>query len=192
MRADGTPSRHDLPGDTCVEGMALAYCAYFSPDDPRVGRLARHLLSCQKPDGGFTWDNRSDAGEAHTTICVLEGLGQCLLDRPDPDLRAAWEGGAEFLLSRWLLMDEPDARFRRLSYPWRYRYDLLRALSHFADLALPPDPRLEPALDWLRGKRRPDGRWLLENVYPGNVHFQMEERGEPSRFLTLRALRVLR
>ena len=80
MKEDGSLnlSKYEHPSDTCVDGMALDYCAWFCPDDPRVRRLACYLLSCQKPDGGFTWDQGLEDGDAHTTICVLEGFGQCL------------------------------------------------------------------------------------------------------------------
>jgi hypothetical protein len=44
----------------------------------------------------------------------------------------------------------------------------------------------------VRSKRQADGRWLLDGVHPGRVHFTIEEVGEPSRWNTLRALRVLR
>lgn len=88
-------------------------------------------------------------------------------------------------------MDDADKRFRKLSFPYRYRYDLLRALEYFADKQVPYDPRMQPALDWLEAKRKKDGRWYLENEHKGNVHFTMEEVGKPSRFITLKALVAL-
>ncbi len=197
MKADGSLnlSKYEHPSDTCVDGMALTYSAWFCPGDPRVRRLAHYLLSCQKPDGGFTWDQGMEDGDPHTTICVLEGFGQCLdtgLRGLESGLNAAVIRGAEFLLSRGLFMESRDARFRKLSYPWRYRYDLLRALAFFADRRLLYDTRMQPALDWLRKKRKAEGRWVLENVHKGNVFFDPEEKGKPSRFITARALHVLR
>ncbi len=72
----------------------------------------------------------------------------------------------------------------------------LRALDHFRSAGLltcsPPDPRLEPAIDHLRSVRRPDGTWQLDRSLPGAVWFDVNDGpGEPSRWLTLRALRVL-
>ena len=70
---------------------------------------------------------------------------------------------------------------------------MLHALEHFREAGGIPDPRLGEALDVVRGKRQPDGRWLLENTHPGAVHFELEDGdGAPSRWNTLRALRVLR
>ena len=68
----------------------------------------------------------------------------------------------------------------------------MRRSEHFrrADVR---DPRLEEAIELVRSKRQPDGTWLLENTHPGDVHVEMEEGdGRPSRWNTLRALRVLR
>jgi len=69
---------------------------------------------------------------------------------------------------------------------------VLRALDYFRAAGEVPDPRLDEAIGWLRSKRQPDGTWLLENTHPGKVHFALEDGdGRPSRWNTLRALRVL-
>ena len=197
MMADGSLnlSKSDLPGDVCVDGMALNYSAYFCADEPRLPRLADRLLSAQKADGGFTWDKGSQAGDPHTTICALEGLGQFLITNPGhrkSDIKAAGKKAVDFLLSRQLYMNARDSRFCILSFPYRYRYDLLRALECFAAQGIPYDDRMQDALGWLQGKRRSDGLWYLENTHKGNVHFMMEEPRQPSRFITVKALRILR
>ena len=185
----------DHPGDTCVDGMVLNYVSYFCPDDPRIVKLAEHVIDVQKRDGGFTWDLDSEKGDPHTTICVLEGLAQFRASVPGHGLsgiQSAEDNAISFLLFNRLFMDNPDKRYRKLSYPYRYRYDLLRVLEYFSHEQVPYDPRIQPALDWLRAKQKSDGRWLLENQYPGNVHFIMEEVRKPSRFITLKALTILR
>jgi hypothetical protein len=78
------------------------------------------------------------------------------------------------------------------SFPTWWHYDVLRALDYFRAVGDEPDPRLTEAVDLVRSKSQPDGRWLLENTHPGAVHFALEDGdGEPSRWNTLRALRVL-
>ncbi|MEN6530532.1 MAG: hypothetical protein ABFD17_01955 [Anaerolineaceae bacterium] len=89
-------------------------------------------------------------------------------------------------------MHARDRRFSRLSYPYRYRYDLLRALELFTDLGSPLHPKMLPALEWLREKQNSDGLWQLEHAHKGNVHFEMEVVRQPSRFITLKAVRILR
>ena len=188
-------SKSELPSDICVNGMVLNYASYFCPEDPRLGKLAEFLLSVQKSDGGFAWDLDSQKGDAHTTICVLEGIGQFRKAVPGHGLvgfETVEEKAIAFLLFNNLFMDNPDKRFRKLSYPYRYRYDLLRALEYFASQQVPFDLGMQPALDWLQAKQKLDGRWYLENQHKGNVHFQMEEVDQPSRFITLKALTVLK
>ncbi|MFA5006127.1 MAG: hypothetical protein WC509_01475 [Candidatus Izemoplasmatales bacterium] len=187
-------AKSDLPSDVAVDGMVLNYVAYFRPDDSRVADLARHLVAAGKNDGGFTWDERSDHGDPHTTICVLEGLGQFERSVPDHGLSGLAEAKAkaiEFLLSNGLFVGADDRRFRQLSYPFRYRYDLLRVLSYFADEGVSYDDRMRPALDWLLAKRNQEGVWFLEHVHEGRVHFPVGEVGQPSRHLTVLALHVL-
>ncbi len=183
-----------LASDVCVDGMILNYSAYFCADDPRITRLIDHLLGVQQSDGGFTWDGNSTTSEPHTTICVMEGFSQCLnsgIPHRTQEIRSAQSKAVELLLSKLLYFDDADQRYRKLSFPFRYRYDLLRALKFFADQELPYDLRMQPAIDWLMSKRKSDGTWHLENVHKGNVHFVMEELRAPSRFITLKAMRIL-
>jgi hypothetical protein len=70
---------------------------------------------------------------------------------------------------------------------------VLRGLEYFRDAGDLPDRRVDEAVEWLRSRQQADGTWLLENTHPGRVHFTLEDGdGRPSRWNTLRALRVLR
>jgi hypothetical protein len=80
----------------------------------------------------------------------------------------------------------------RFSFPPRWHYDVLRGLDYFRECGPPRDTRLEEAIALVEARRRDDGRWLLQNRYPGKTFFELENLGEPSRWNTLRALRVLR
>lgn len=186
-------SRNQHPSDVCVDGMALNYASYFCPDEPRLDPLVAFLLAAQKSDGGFTWDDRSDSGDPHTTICVLEGFAQYMssVGRGNESLRAASGRAIEFLLANGLFAQNADPRFRKLAYPYRYRYDLLRALEYFAAGHVPFDARMRPAIEWLNEKQKPDGLWYIEHQHKGSVHFVMEEIGKPSRLITLKALVIL-
>jgi hypothetical protein len=79
----------------------------------------------------------------------------------------------------------------RFHFPPRWHYDVLRALEYFRLARAPRDARLEDAVALVRRRRRPDGRWTLPRGYPGKVFFELEPVGEPSRWNTLRAQRVL-
>ena len=112
-------------------------------------------------------------------------------------VRDARRGGEEYLLERRLFRRKStgevvDPAFLEFAFPYYWRYDVLRALDYFRAAGSAPDPRMAEAVDVVRSKRQPDGRWLLDRIHPGRVHFDVEgEVGGPSRWNTLRALRVL-
>src|SRR3954465_15621887 len=191
--------------EPCINGRVLAIGAYFGEaSDPLVDRLLDEQLS----DGGWNCDAPpSRRSSFHTTICVLEGLLEYETAKgPRPDLTAARQRGQEYLLERRLLRSHATgkliaydrktgtaAAWTRMSFPTRWHYDVLWGLDYLRRAGVTPDARGAEALDVVRSKRDESGRWPLENIHPGSVHFEMEGRaGEPGRWNTLRALRVLR
>ncbi|HCR49949.1 MAG TPA: hypothetical protein DIW24_09985, partial [Bacteroidetes bacterium] len=85
-----------------------------------------------------------------------------------------------------------DAKMTMLSFPARWKYDILRVLDYFQQVEFPYDSRMEDALRLLMRKRKPEGWWMLQAKHPGQCHFEMEKPGQPSRWNTLRALRVFK
>jgi len=110
---------------------------------------------------------------------------------------AARRRGEEYLLERNLVRRKStgavvNPAWLQFSFPNRWHYDVLRALEYFRSAGDEPDSRIEEAIHLLRSKQQPDGTWLLENTHPGKVHFVLEDGdGRPSRWNTMRALRVL-
>jgi hypothetical protein len=187
--------------ETCITGMVTSILSYFQHDDDRLDTLASHLLEHQMPDGG--WNCRRDLGathsSVHTTISVLEGLRCYELcgRRKVRTVQAAQRRGREFLLAHKLFRSHRTGEiikpeFIRLSFPPRWHYDILRALDYFQAADAPCDPRLAEAIDIVRSCRSEDGRWPLQHIYKGKTYFELEGLGEPSRWNTLRALRVLK
>jgi hypothetical protein len=80
--------------------------------------------------------------------------------------------------------------FSRFCFPPRWHYDILRALD-FQAVNAPCDQRLAEAIDIVRKGQREDGRWSLQHLYKGKTYFELERLGAPSRWNTLRALRVV-
>lgn len=187
--------------DVCVNGMLLNFASYFTPKHPRLPIVVDYLLDSRMRDGGWNCESRTGATHSsfHTTISVLEGLGSYLKSGNNfriSESKVAIEAGIEFLLRHRLFRSHRtgeivDRRMLRLSFPSRWRYDILRALDCLRSLDRNYDQRLQDAIDVLISKRAQDGRWRLESPHKGNVHFQMEKVDEPSRWNTLRALRVL-
>ena len=187
-------------GEACVSGMSLSMVSYFKMDDERVDAIADFALAEQMADGG--WNCRRPRGATHssmnTTISMLEGLAHYLRfrRRKQNDVRAAMKRGREFLLEHRLFRSHRTgavikSEFTRFVFPPRWHYDVMRALDHFRDADAPRDERLSDAIELVEVRRGDDGRWPLTYKYHGKAFFDMEQVGKPSRWNTLRAMRVL-
>jgi hypothetical protein len=184
--------------EPCINGMTVSLGAYFAQD---VDAIVDRLVTEQLEDGGWNCEveNGSVRSSVHTTIRVLEGLlAHERATGGSPASIAARQRGEEYLLERRLFRRKStgeiiDPAFLQFSFPTRWHYDVLRALEYFRTSGGRSDPRLDEALALVRSKQQPDGTWRLENTHPGAVHFALEDGdGRPSRWNTLRALRVLR
>ena len=183
--------------EPCINGRVLAIGAYFGE---ARGHLADRLLQEQLSDGGWNcYAPPSQRSSFHSTICVLEGLLEYeTAAGPRSDITAARLRGQEYLLERRLFRSRSNGQIVKpewtaISFPTRWHYDILWGLDYLRRAGVAPDERMAEAIDLVRNKRDGLGRWPLENPHPGPVHFEMEGgAGEPSRWNTLRALRVLR
>ena len=188
--------------EECINGRTVADGAYFAVD---VSSLADRLAGERLADGGWNCEriNGSLRSSFATTINVLEGLLE--YERATAGTAASREArksGEEYLLRRNLFRRlstgaVADEQFLQFLHPNRWRYDVLRALDYFRAAAVltgaAPDPRLGEAVEHVRSKRLDEGTWLLDWTLPGRVWFDVDEgAGKPSRWVTLRALRVLR
>lgn len=189
--------------DVCVNGMFLNFACYFGTAESGLRSIVDFLLAQRVADGGFNCQSNRQGcvhSSLHSTISVLEGILEYQLSGYTyrlPELLAAAATSQEFILMHRLFKSDKtgaviDPKMTRLSWPSRWRYDILRALDYFQKANLPYDPRMDDALQLLCAKRKTDGRWLLQAKHPGAVHFDMEKPGQPSRWNTLRALRVLK
>jgi hypothetical protein len=187
----------DGEDEPCINGTVLATAAYFGEAGEQV---AETLVGTMLPDGGWNcWAKYgSRVSSFHSTICALDGLLAWEQSGGGTDAAAAARrAGEEYLLERGLLRrrttgEVADPRFTMLSYPTRWFYDVLRGLDYLrrADLR---DERAAEAIELLRRKADADGRFRLENLHEGPTWFGLDQReGAPSRWVTLRALRVLR
>jgi hypothetical protein len=184
--------------EPCINGRTVTLGTYFDQD---VEGVVSRLLGEQLEDGGWNCEveNGSVRSSFATTINVLEGLlAHERATGGSAESIAARRRGEEYLLERKLVRRKSTGEvvnpvWLQFSFPTRWHYDVLRALEYFRAAGDPPDPRVDDTIDLLRSKQQSDGTWLLENTHPGAVHFALEDGdGRPSRWNTLRALRVLR
>jgi len=184
--------------EPCINGKATAMGAYFGEN---VHRIVDRLLGEQMSDGGWNCEQENGAtvGSFHSTIDVLDGLLEFeLATGSRPDVSAARLRGHEYLLERRLFRrlstgEVVDAAFTHFSYPTYWHYDVLRGLDYLRAAGVAPEERMAEAIELVVSKRDADGRWPLEHPHKGRMHFAMDEgEGKPSRWNTLRAMRVLR
>lgn len=187
--------------ETCVNGMVLVLAAYFRVTGRLVDELLEWLLAQQLDDGGWNCraPHRSKVASFNTTILALEALLEVERSAPaDPAVVAARLRGEEYLLERRLFRSRSTGEvirpeWTRFSFPPQWHYDVLRGLDHLRASGRAPDERCAEAIELVRRRRQDDGRWLLQNTHRARRHFAMEGAdGTPSRWNTLRALRVLR
>jgi hypothetical protein len=184
--------------EPCINGRTVALGVYFGPN---VDSIVARLIAEQLEDGGWNCEaeNGSVRSSFDTTINVLEGLlAHEHATGGSGESIAARRRGEEYLLERSLFRRKSTGEvvnpaWLKFSFPTRWHYDVLRALDYFRAAGDPPDRRVDEAVLVLKSAQQTDGTWLLANTHPGKVHFALEDGdGRPSRWNTLRALRVLR
>jgi hypothetical protein len=183
--------------EPCINGNVVSTGAYFGVD---MTPLVDRLLGEQLADGGWNCEVERGATVSSfgTTINVLEGLlGFEQATGGSGDVRAARRRGEAYMLERRLFRRKStgeviDPSWLQFSFPTWWHYDVLRGLDYLRDAGFKRDERIAEAISVVEGNRDPDGRWPLQNVHAGEAYFQMDEgEGKPSRWNTLRAMRVL-
>jgi hypothetical protein len=189
--------------DVCVNAMFLNYASYFRTDERALHSIVDAILQERMADGGFNCrTTRSGARHSslHTTLSVLEGLTEFQkagYSHQQQRIRRARESALEFILLHRLFLSDRTGQviskdLLKMTYPCRWRYDILRAMDYFHYAGVKWDDRMHAALEVLQNKRNRDGTWNMNAAHAGQVHFTMEQAGRPSRWNTLRMLRVLR
>jgi hypothetical protein len=197
------PIGTEQKSDVCVNGMFLNYASYFRIKEDNLKSIVDFLLSEHMKDGGFNCNSNGIGAihsSMHSTISVIEGILEYAKNGYRyrlEELQEAEDRSRTFLLQHRLFRSDRtgkiiDKKMIMLSYPSRWRYDILRALEYFQFAGINYDPRMRDALDILKKKRRKDNKWPVQAKHPGQTHFDMEKTGGPSRWNTLRALRVLK
>jgi len=187
---------------SCLTGNVVAALLRLGyGDDPRLWQAVEWLVSVQNADGGWLcpyW--KAHIRDKHScfygTICPLEAFSEIPEDRRPPAVQEAAARGAEFLLMHRLYRaDHHDFRvinpnWLKLAFPWFYSYNILRGLWVLTRLGI-RDERMDDALSLLQEKQTPEGNWLLESTPCGRMQANLEKKGQPSKWVTLKALWVL-
>ncbi|MDD2889045.1 MAG: hypothetical protein PHE49_00195 [bacterium] len=189
-------------GDLCVCGMILNICCYAKISSPKIDEIIDFILGKQFPDGGWNcrWEFDKNHSSLHTTINILEGLKEYLDNNysyKNKEIIPSIKKAHEFILMHKLYKSDKtdeiiDKKMTMLSYPVRWKYDILRCMDYFRSSCQKYDNRMEEALEIILGKKLINNHWPVQQKYAGRVHFEMEAIGKESRWNTLRVLRVLK
>ncbi|MGP8078824.1 MAG: hypothetical protein ACLQD8_00395 [Thermoplasmata archaeon] len=191
--------------EACISANTARMLTRFGyADDLRVRKLYDWLLEDQRKDGG--WNCSQDTAGTLDVWEPLAAFAALPKAKRSPKMEQAISRGAEFYLERKLFEEgRPYAPWLRLHYPNHYFYDILDGLDVLTQLGFGGDRRLKPALKILIEKRRSDGRWLMDRSHPDlgpGLTVQPDKKkikplvieapGKPSKWITLKALRVLK
>jgi len=188
----------DGEAEPCINGRTVTIGAYFGQD---VAGIVDRLLNDQMADGGWNCEQErgSVRGSFDSTLNVLEGLLEYERSTgADGNVRAARERGEEYLLERRLLHrlsdgEIPQRRWLYVGFPNSWFYDVVRSLDYFRTTHPEADERMNEALELVESKREAEGRWPLDHKYHEDLLVDFgDAEGQPSRWITLRALRILR
>ena len=198
---DGLPY-WDGEVDCCINAMTLANGLWLGRD---MEANAAWFVEHQMRDGGWNceWVEGSTRGSFHSTLNALKGLlDHEIATRGTPATRLARRRGEEYLLSRGLMRrasthEVVGSFIPWFGYPFRHIASALNSADHMRRVSLhdgtPPDPRMREAIEMIRESRESDGTWHQGRVLPGEVWFPLDvPEGEPSPWVTMIALRVLR
>jgi hypothetical protein len=189
---------------SCLTGnvvAALQRLGYAS--DSRVKRALDWLISVQNEDGGWLcpyWHAhiKDTHGCFYGTLWPLEACAEVPFKTQTPSIKQAIEKGAEFLLMHRLYKADHhgfkviNRSWLQLTFPWFYRYSILRALDVLTALGYTRDTRLMDAVNAVLRKRRRDGTWPLESTPTGRIYLNFGSKGQANKWITLVALRVLK
>jgi hypothetical protein len=189
---------------SCLTGNIVAALLRLGYEgDPRLNRALDWLIRIQHPDGGWQcpyW--RAHIKDRHScfhgTICALEGLSELREERLTREMRDTIERAAEFLLMHRLYKADHhgyvviNQSWLKLDFPWFWGYNVLRGLDVLTKLGYVKDERMENAVEFLLQKRQEDGTWILENSPVGRMQANIERKGEPSKWITLIAMRIMK
>ena len=209
FKAEPVPSR----AIHCLNGNVLrALIGFGLLDDERVQRSLAWQVSTINGEGmerwyaytpgpGFRCGVNSGRPCAWGATKGVLALARIPAERRSPAVARALADGVEFLLSRDPAVADypmppdnkkPNGSWFKLGFPSGYVTDVLQVLEALSDAGAAGDPRLDHAFDWLAAQCDSRGRWANRYAYGGKLIRDIDRPGQPSKWVTLRALRVLK
>ena len=129
---------------------------------------------------------------------AMKAFGALPRESHTESVRRAIEASAEFLLSRdpavadYPYTERVNSGWFKFGFPLSYRSDILETTAALVSVGYGQDPRLANVLQFILSKQDDHGRWAMEKPLNGKMWVDIEKKGKPSKWVTLRALSVLR
>ena len=193
----------------CLTGnmvWSLLRFGYF--DNPRVRRGIDWIVEYQRFDDavekapkGWPYDKRELCWGRHTchmgVVKILKSLAEIPIKQRTRSVNDTIENAAEYLLVHHVYKRSHDLSrvskpgWLKFGFPLMANTDVLEILGILTGLGY-RDSRMQEALELLISKQDEQGRWKLESTYNGRFQVNIEQKGKPSKWITLNALRVLK
>lgn len=193
----------------CLTGnMVWSLIRFGYLDDPRVKLSIQWIAGHTRYDDGVDQKLQGWPYEKHeacwgkhschlTVVKALKAIAEIPGEKRSPELKRVIEQGAGYLLKHHLykrshnldLIAKP--KWVKLGFPWMWDTDILEMLLILTRLGI-RDNRMKDAIDLVISKQGAKGRWILENTYNGRFQVNIEQKGSPSKWVTLNALRTLK
>lgn len=197
----------------CLNGNLLrALIGFGMFDDPRVQRSMAYQAASITGGGDIAFYKSATTGPgfrcamnygdpcAWGAVKAVRALTRVPAGRRPASVARAIEDGAAFLLGRDPSAadypmgpnTEPSGTWFKLGFPSGYSADLLETLEALCEAGMAADPRLDRAVDWVVARQDADGRWPNRHRYERKMWIDIDRPGRPSKWVTLRACRVLK
>jgi len=193
----------------CLTGnmiWSLIRFGYLS--DPRIHKGIDWIVKYQRFDDGlkeapkgWPYDKAENCWGKHTChmgiVKALKALAEIPDDKRSENIKNRIEKGAEYILSHNIYKRSHDLSqvskpgWLRFGFPNMANTDALEILGIMAKLGY-KDRRMQVAINLVRSKQDKNGKWMLEHTYNGRFQVNIEQKGEPSKWITLNALKILK
>jgi hypothetical protein len=192
----------------CFDGNILYYMIHFGYlSDPRVQNLIKFLIETNdQNESGWACrsypinpDMVSPVNCYMGSVKVLKAFSLIPPTHKSPEIKAVIRSEVEKVLENEIYRYRRDidgerkdkAGWKRFGFPLFYQSDALEVLDTLTRLGV-KDERMRKAVKLVLGSQRVDGTWLLQDSFAGKMWIDIEEKNKPSKWITLRALRVLK
>jgi len=193
----------------CLTGnMVWSLIRFGYLDDPRVKRGIAWITAYQRFDDGVErkpkdwpyerWEACWGKHSCHMGVVkTLKALAEIPVEKRSSKVKNTIAEGVEYLFKHHIYKRSHDLqrvskpKWLRFGFPLMYQTDVLEILGILTSLGY-KDKRLQEAVDLVVSKQDEQGRWVLESTFNGRFQTNIEQKGKPSKWITLRALTILK